>query len=202
MKLVILDRDGVINHNTDYRVLNPEQWEPIPGSLEAIANLKKSGFIVVVATNQSTIANKMLTKAGLKQIHHKMQSLLMSTYNVSIDRILYCPHSSTDNCCCRKPKPGMLLEAAKLYDLDFQLESIPFVGDSLIDLQAASAANALPVLVKTGHGARTALSPEANTIKNVKIFNDLKQFAEYWLKVFTDFHTKTLIFFAILPHLV
>lgn len=183
MKLVILDRDGVINHNTDYRVLTPEQWEPIPGSLEAIAKLKKAGFVVVVATNQSIIANNIVTNEDLLQIHGKMQSLL-EKHQVSIDQIFYCPHASEDNCYCRKPKPGMLLKAAEMYKVDFSKEKVPFVGDSLIDLQAAAAAKALPVLVKTGHGDKTLSLPQAKEIIGVQVFDNLKEFVDYWLRSF------------------
>jgi D-glycero-D-manno-heptose 1,7-bisphosphate phosphatase len=182
MKLVILDRDGVINKDTSYRVLKPEQWEPINNSIEAIVKLKQAGHTVVIATNQSIIAKQQATLEDLEAIHGKMQQIL-SQYNCQIDQIFVCPHQSIDNCYCRKPKPGMLLEIENKYHIDFTTQVIPFVGDSIFDLLAGSQVGALPVLVKTGKGMQTVAAPETTHIKNLLIFDDLNAFVDYWLQV-------------------
>lgn len=182
MKLVILDRDGVINKNTSYRVLKPEQWEPIDNSIEAIVKLKQSGYKVVVATNQSIISKRLATLEDLSIIHAKMQQILRQ-YNCQIDKIFFCPHQSIDNCNCRKPKPGMLLEIKDEYQIDFATHNIPFVGDSIIDLMAGSEVGAVPVLVKTGKGMQTLAMPETKKIKNLLTFDDLNSFVNYWLQV-------------------
>ncbi len=183
MKLVILDRDGVINleikHN---RIVTPEQWEPIPGSIEAIIKLKTAGYSVVVATNQSIISKKIATTEDLAAIHYKMQQILRQS-NVEIDKIFFCPHQNIENCACRKPKPGMLLDIAQQYNLDFAEHKIPFVGDATIDVLAAVAAQALPVLVKTGKGMETLLSPVVKQIPDLLVFDDLKSFVDYWINI-------------------
>lgn len=184
-KLIILDRDGVINWDTSVklgidRITSPEEWEELPGSLEAIVRLKKAGFIVCVATNQSIIAKNIITVETLDAIHNKMQKKLQ-TRRVSIDRIFVCPHQGTDNCLCRKPKPGMLLAAAKAYNIDYIEQQIPFVGDSDIDLLAAVAGGFLPVLVRTGKGLKTLEKISSLNIRKVLVFDDLSGFVDYWL---------------------
>ncbi len=184
-KLIILDRDGVINWDTSVklgidRITSPEEWEELPGSLEAIVRLKKAGFIVCVATNQSIIAKNIITVETLDAIHNKLQKKLQ-TRRVSIDRIFVCPHQGTDNCLCRKPKPGMLLAAAKAYNIDYIEQQIPFVGDSDIDLLAAVAGGFLPVLVRTGKGLKTLEKISSLNIRKVLIFDDLSGFVDYWL---------------------
>ena len=178
MKLVILDRDGVINYNSKTRILTPEQWEPLPGSLEAIVKLKTAGYTVVIATNQSIISKKKITIEGLQAIHNKMQQLL-NQHNVAIDKIFFCPHQDSDNCECRKPKPGMLRAVSQEYNVDFNQQTIPFVGDAHIDLLAATAAGALPILVKTGKGLKTI--EQVSDMKDLLIFDDLSAFVDYWL---------------------
>lgn len=184
-KLIILDRDGVINWDTSVklgidRITSPEDWEELPGSLEAIVRLKKAGFIVCVATNQSIIAKNIITVETLDAIHNKLQKKLQ-TRRVSIDRIFVCPHQGTDNCLCRKPKPGMLLAAAKAYNIDYIEQQIPFVGDSDVDLLAAVAGGFLPVLVRTGKGLKTLEKISSLNIRKVLIFDDLSGFVDYWL---------------------
>lgn len=184
-KLIILDRDGVINWDTSVklgidRITSPEDWEELPGSLEAIVRLKKAGFIVCVATNQSIIAKNIITVETLDAIHNKLQKKLQ-TRRVSIDRIFVCPHQGTDNCLCRKPKPGMLLAAAKAYNIDYIEQQIPFVGDSDIDLLAAVAGGFLPVLVRTGKGLKTLEKISSLNIRKVLVFDDLSGFVDYWL---------------------
>jgi len=152
MKLVILDRDGTINHDSDQYIKSPAEWKPIKGSLEAIARLSQNGWRVVVATNQSGIGRGLFEMATLNAIHDTMHRAVHHAGG-RIDAIFFCPHAGDANCECRKPKPGMLLEIAKR--MNVELEGVPVVGDSLRDLQAATAAGARPVLVLTGKGRKT-----------------------------------------------
>ena len=152
MKLVILDRDGTINHDSDQYIKSPAEWKPIKGSLEAIARLSQNGWRVVVATNQSGIGRGLFEMATLNAIHDTMHRAVHQAGG-RIDAIFFCPHAGDANCECRKPKPGMLLEIAKR--MNVELEGVPVVGDSLRDLQAAAAAGARPVLVLTGKGRKT-----------------------------------------------
>lgn len=152
MKLVILDRDGTINRDSDQYIKSPEEWKPIKGSLEAIARLTQSGYHVVVATNQSGIARGLFDTATLNTIHDAMQRAVQQAGG-RIDAIFFCPHAEDADCDCRKPRPGMLLEIGKR--MNTPLAGVPMVGDALRDLQAAAAAGARPVLVLTGKGRRT-----------------------------------------------
>lgn len=152
MKLVILDRDGVINFDSDKFIKSPEEWKPIPGSLEAIARLNKNGYRVVVASNQSGVGRGLLDMSTLNAIHAKMHKAL-SQYGGHIDAVFYCPHAADSQCECRKPKPGMLRQIAERFHTD--LKDVPAVGDSLRDIEAAVAVGALPILVETGKGRKT-----------------------------------------------
>jgi D-glycero-D-manno-heptose 1,7-bisphosphate phosphatase len=152
MKLVILDRDGTINHDSDQYIKSPAEWKPIKGSLEAIARLTQAGWRVVVATNQSGIGRGLFDMAALNAIHDTMHRAVHQAGG-RIDAIFFCPHAGDSNCDCRKPKPGMLLEIARR--MNVELDGVPMVGDSLRDLQAAAAAGAKPVLVLTGKGKKT-----------------------------------------------
>ncbi|NWG39084.1 MAG: D-glycero-beta-D-manno-heptose 1,7-bisphosphate 7-phosphatase [Hydrogenophilaceae bacterium] len=152
MKLVILDRDGVINFDSDKFIKSPEEWKPIPGSLEAIARLNKNGYRVVVASNQSGIGRGLFDMATLNAIHAKMHKAL-SQFGGHIDAVFYCPHAADSQCDCRKPRPGMLKQIAERFHTD--LKGVPAIGDSLRDLEAAAAVGALPVLVETGKGKKT-----------------------------------------------
>jgi D-glycero-D-manno-heptose 1,7-bisphosphate phosphatase len=156
MKLIILDRDGVINYDSDQFIKSPQEWRPIEGSLEAIALLNQFGWRVVVATNQSGVGRGLFDMDTLAAIHEKMHRSLAQTGG-RIDAIFFCPHAADSKCACRKPKPGMLLEIASRFNVD--LADVPVVGDSLRDLQAADAAGAQPVLVRTGKGTRTEADP-------------------------------------------
>jgi len=147
MKLIILDRDGVINHDSDDFIKSPEEWRPIPGSLEAIARLTQWGYRVVVATNQSGIGRGLFDMGALNAIHDKMMKAVTQAGG-RIDAIFFCPHAPDDGCECRKPKAGLLREIAARYNVS--LSGVPCVGDSLRDLQAAVAAGAQPVLVLSG----------------------------------------------------
>lgn len=152
MKLVILDRDGVINFDSAQFIKSPEEWIPIPGSLEAIAMLNQAGFRVALATNQSGIERGLFDMATLNAIHDKMHRAL-AQYGGRIDALFYCPHTADSHCNCRKPKSGMLEEISRRFSTD--LDGVPSVGDSLRDLQAGLALGAQPILVRTGKGEKT-----------------------------------------------
>lgn len=152
MKLVILDRDGVINQDSPSYIKSPDEWKPIPGSLEAIALLNQAGYRVLVATNQSGVGRGLFEMATLNAIHDKMHRAL-GLVGGRVDGIFYCPHAQDAGCDCRKPKPGLLEEISRRFGVS--LEGVPFIGDSLRDLQAATAVGAQPVLVLTGKGKKT-----------------------------------------------
>jgi D-glycero-D-manno-heptose 1,7-bisphosphate phosphatase len=143
-KLVILDRDGVINYDSVNYIRSPDDWHPIPGSLEAIARLKKAGIRVAVATNQSGVHRGYYTEKTLAAIHQKMQDAL-AVFGAQIDVIFYCPHLPTEQCECRKPKPGLLQKVAHHFQCD--ITQVPFIGDNLSDVEAAIAASAAPILL-------------------------------------------------------
>jgi len=152
MSLFILDRDGVINHDSDDFIKNPAEWEPIEGSLEAIARLNYAGYRVVVITNQSGIARGLFDVETLNRIHSKMRRMLAQVGG-KIEAIMFCPHGPEDDCQCRKPQNGSFVDLA--HRLRVNLENVPAVGDSLRDIQAAMLSQARPILVKTGKGERT-----------------------------------------------
>ncbi|MCP4432610.1 MAG: D-glycero-beta-D-manno-heptose 1,7-bisphosphate 7-phosphatase [Gammaproteobacteria bacterium] len=170
-KMVILDRDGVINQDSDSYIKSPEEWIAIPGSIEAICRLKKAGYLVTIATNQAGISRGLFSEQKLQQIHQQLEHKL-AMRGTRIDGIFYCPHGPSDNCNCRKPKPGLLFQIATEFDIN--LGETPFVGDSMRDIQAAEMAGALPVLVRTGNGEEVMRSyPEA---KKLLVYDDLAHF--------------------------
>ena len=152
MKLIILDRDGVINRDSDEFIKSPAEWVPIPGSLEAIARLNQAGYRVVVATNQSGVARGLFDISILNAIHQKLHSAAQQV-GADVDAIFYCPHAADENCDCRKPKPGMLHTIAARFKMS--LKGVPNIGDSLRDLQAGYGVGCVPYLVLTGKGERT-----------------------------------------------
>lgn len=152
MKLIILDRDGTINEDSDQYIKSPAEWKPIRGSLEAIARLTQGGWRIAVATNQSGISRGLFDMATLNAIHAEMHRAVAQAGG-RIDAIFFCPHAADSNCECRKPKPGLLREIASR--LDVNLAGVPMVGDALRDLEAAVAAGARPYLVLTGKGKMT-----------------------------------------------
>lgn len=156
MKLIILDRDGVINHDSEQFIKSPEEWRPIDGSLEAIARLNQWGWRVVVASNQSGIGRGLFGMDTLNAIHDKMVKSL-ARMGGRLDAIFFCPHKADSTCDCRKPKPGMLLQIAERFNVD--LDGVPLVGDSLRDLQAGEQVGCKPYLVLTGKGQTTRLDP-------------------------------------------
>lgn len=167
MKLLILDRDGVINQDSDAYIKSVEEWLPIPGSVEAIAQLSKAGWTVAVATNQSGVARGYYDIATLDAMHDRLRELV-AEQGGDLGLVVYCPHGPDEGCECRKPKPGMLNTIGSFYSAN--LKGVWFVGDTQGDLQAATAVGCQPVLVKTGKGSRTINSPlPAGTL----IFDDL-----------------------------
>ena len=172
-RYILLDRDGVINHDSDAFIKSPDEWLPIEGSLEAIALLNTHGYQVIVVTNQSGIARGLLDEPMLEKIHVKMRQLV-SANGGNITAIYYCPHGADSDCECRKPKAGLLKAFAADFHAD--LTTIAVIGDSLRDLQAADAVGAKPMLVKTGKGQQTLLN---NPQLNIPVFENLYDAAKY-----------------------
>ena len=168
VKLIILDRDGVVNRDSEQFIKSPDEWRPIPGSLEAIARLNHAGFRVVIATNQSGIGRGLFEMATLNAIHEKMHKAL-ALVGGRIDALFYCPHTADAGCECRKPRTGMLKEIGVRFGVD--LAGVPCIGDSRRDLEAADAVGGQPILVLTGKGEKTLR--EGDFPKNTVIFPDL-----------------------------
>lgn len=177
-KLVILDRDGVINEDSDQFIKSVEEWIPLPGSMDAIAFLNQADFRVVVATNQSGIGRSFFTTHDLNAMHSKMHRLAQQAGGL-IDAVWFCPHTAADHCACRKPLPGMIEDILHRY-LDTEPEELILVGDSLRDLQAITAVGGQPVLVLTGKGKKTL--KEAELPENTWVFNDLLEFSQTMLQ--------------------
>jgi D-glycero-D-manno-heptose 1,7-bisphosphate phosphatase len=154
-KLVILGRDGVLNEYREGHVTAPEEWQPVPGALEALARLNHAGWHVVVATNQAGIGRGMIDMSAVNAVHAHMNQQLM-VQGGRIDAVFFCPHTPEEGCECRKPKPGMMMEIGRRYGVD--LDQVPMVGDTLRDLLAAEAAGCEPHLVLGGRAAD--LSPD------------------------------------------
>ena len=167
LKLLILDRDGVINYDSDAYIKSVAEWIPLPGSIEAIAQLSKAGWTVAIATNQSGIARGYYDIATLDAMHARLRTLV-AEQGGEVGLVVYCPHGPDEGCACRKPKPGMLKTIAEHHKVP--LAGIWFVGDSLGDLEAAKAVDSQPVLVKTGKGEKTQAK---NLPVGTLIFDDL-----------------------------
>lgn len=167
--LVILDRDGVINRDSKAFVKAAAEWVPLPGSIEAIAALSDAGFTLAVASNQSGLARGLFDRAALRAMHRKLRRLV-SAAGGRVDRIVVCPHGPDDGCSCRKPLPGLLHRLARHYDVP--LDGVPVIGDSLRDLEAARAAGATPILVRTGNGTRTESALDGE-LARIRIYDDL-----------------------------
>jgi D-glycero-D-manno-heptose 1,7-bisphosphate phosphatase len=172
MKLVILDRDGTINYDSDQYIKSPAEWRPLPGSLEAIARLTQGDWRVVVATNQSGIARGLFDMATLNAIHAEMHRAVNQAGG-RIDAIFFCPHAADSNCECRKPKPGLLREIGARFDAN--LKGVPIVGDALRDAEAAAAVGAKPYLVLSGKGRKTR--DAGGLPRGTEIVDDLAAFA-------------------------
>ena len=176
MKLIILDRDGVINEDSDDYIKSPDEWIPIAGSLEAIGALSQNGFKVIIITNQSGIGRKIFSIEMLNAIHKKM-NINIAQYGGVIDGIFFCPCAPEENCNCRKPKSGLYNEVSDR--LQISLENVFCVGDKITDIQAAQNAGARPILVKTGKEN----DDSGNIPKNIPIYDDLLSFVN---KVITE----------------
>lgn len=168
MKLIILDRDGVINEDSDQYIKSVDEWLPIPGSIEAIARLSQAGYTVTIATNQSGLARGYFDISTLNAMHEKLHQLV-NRAGGHVDGIFFCPHSPSDNCNCRKPLPGLLFQIAKRFS--HSLGETPFIGDSMSDIEAAHLGGAMPILVRTGKG----LATEKKLVdQSIPVFDDLK----------------------------
>jgi D-glycero-D-manno-heptose 1,7-bisphosphate phosphatase len=173
MKLVILDRDGVINQDSDEYIKSPEEWVPIPGSLEAMARLHREGYRIVVATNQSGVGRGLYDMDTLGRIHAKMLDAVRAKGG-EIDAIFFCPHQPEDHCGCRKPQPGLFHEIAER--LKVNLTGVYAVGDSERDVIAARRVSARPVLVATGKGKRALKKSKA--LADVAVFENFAAFTD------------------------
>lgn len=179
MKLVILDRDGTINSDSDEFVKSPEEWLPLPGALQAIARLNHAGWHVVIASNQSGLGRGLFDVASLNAMHAKMLKLL-AAQGGRIDAIFYCPHTADDECHCRKPQPGLFEQIGLRFGVP--LRGVPAVGDSLRDLQAGSSAGCEPHLVLTGKSEKyRGIAPPEDLPPGTLVHQDLSAFADFLL---------------------
>lgn len=179
MKLIILDRDGTINADSDEFVKSPEEWQPLPGALEAIAKLNHAGWHVVVASNQSGLGRGLFDVGSLNAMHAKMYKLL-AAQGGRIDAVFYCPHAADDHCRCRKPAPGLFEQIGERYGVDLKL--VPAVGDSARDLQAGVAVGCAPHLVLTGKAAQyRGRELPAEFPAGTRVHADLMAFADHLL---------------------
>lgn len=173
MKLVVLDRDGVINHETGKVISSPKEFDPIDGSLAAIARLNQAGIKVALAINQSGVALGLLEVDALHAVHQRMTHLLQQARG-HIDVIAFCPHSDSNQCSCRKPAPGLLYSIGERLKID-PADTV-MVGDSLKDVQAAMAAAISPALVKTGNGQETLDTNKG--LEHIPAYKDLAEFVD------------------------
>ena len=175
MKLIILDRDGVINEDSDDYIKSVEEWIPLPGSIEAIARLSKAGYIITVATNQSGIGRKLLDEYELAAIHQTMCDRVEAAGGC-INGVFFCPHRPDEGCACRKPAIGLFTQIE--CEFGTSVKNVPFVGDSLTDIAAARMAGCTPVLVRTGKGERTLQEAGPNELAEVCTYQDLSSFVD------------------------
>jgi|SRR5690554_626764 len=178
-RLIILDRDGVINEDSDAFIKSVDECLPIPGSIDAIVRLSQAGYTVVVATNQSGIARGLLDEYTLAHIHQYLTEAVEQSGG-ELAGFFYCPHGPDDGCSCRKPEPGLLEGIAR--ELGVNLQDVPFVGDSLRDMVAAQAAGCRPVLVRTGKGHQTLAHGIPPELQHGEVYDDLAAFADAVLK--------------------
>ncbi len=172
---VILDRDGVINRDSPDYVKSLAEWQPLPGSIAAIAKLSRAGHRVAIATNQSGVGRGLIRSEDLHAMHAEL-SRQVTHAGGAIAGIFYCPHAPEEGCGCRKPRTGLLDAIARRFGID--LRGLPAVGDSLRDLEAARAAGCLPVLVRTGNGRATERQLAAAALRDVPVYDDLAAFAD------------------------
>ncbi len=174
LRLVVLDRDGVINRDSKDFVKSTDEWQALPGSIEAIGSLSKAGFTVAVASNQSGLARGFFDRNALRAMHRKLRRLVAAEGG-TVDRIVVCPHGPDDGCSCRKPAPDLLHRLGRHYGIE--MTNVPIIGDSLRDLQAAIAVGARPILVLTGNGRKTRRSLDGD-LAGVEVFDDLAAAAD------------------------
>ena len=171
-KAVLLDRDGVINFDSPDYILTPEQWRPIPGSLEAIARLSRAGIAVAIVSNQSALGRGMVSQQLFEEIHGKMM-LSIEEAGGFINHVAYCPHSPDEGCTCRKPKPGLIIETLNVLGMP-EADQILFIGDSIRDIEAASAVGMPALLVESGYGDAAAILEQARRLMpSIRSFRDL-----------------------------
>ncbi|NOR43095.1 MAG: D-glycero-beta-D-manno-heptose 1,7-bisphosphate 7-phosphatase [Gammaproteobacteria bacterium] len=170
MKLIVLDRDGVINHDSDDFIKSADEWLPIDGSLDAISRLNHSGYTVVIAANQSGLARGYFDIEAFTAIHKKLDDML-AKIGGRIDAVFYCPHGPDDACDCRKPKPGMLLAIGQRFNVP--LKDVIFIGDSVSDINAAKNAHAKAVLVRTGKGVKAEKILQSASKSSVPVYDNL-----------------------------
>jgi D-glycero-D-manno-heptose 1,7-bisphosphate phosphatase len=175
-KLILLDRDGVINFNSPDYIKEPAEWLPLPGALEAIAKLRNAGYLVGVCSNQAGVGRAKFSNADLDAIHAKMCRAIADA-GAELNSVHYCRHHPNEGCACRKPEPGMLLAAMQESQADPQ--QTLYIGDSITDVQAALAAGCQPILVRTGNGLDAARAAVA--VANPPVYDDLAHFAREWL---------------------
>ena len=181
-KLVIVGRDGILNEYREGHVTAPDEWQPIDGALEAVSRMNHAGWHVVVATNQAGIGRGMIDMAAVNAVHAHMNQQLMEQ-GARVDAVFFCPHTPEENCDCRKPKPGMLLDIGRRYGVD--LKHVPLVGDTLRDIQAAVAAGCEPHLVLSGRAAvldEEQLKAMLQQVPQARVHEDLAAFAEFLLR--------------------
>lgn len=173
---VILDRDGVINHDSPQFIRSPEQWQPIDGSLNAIAALCAAGFAPVVVSNQSGVGRGLLSLRTLERIQYKMSDAVAAAGG-RLAGIYHCPHTPEAGCGCRKPAAGMVRRMER--ELGYSARGAPLIGDKLSDLELARNVGSRPILVRTGYGASTLADL---TESHLDVFEDLAQAAEVLIR--------------------
>lgn len=181
-KLVILGRDGVLNEYRSSHVTAPEEWVPVPGALEAVARINHAGWHTVVATNQAGIGRGMIDMAAINLVHARMHQMMMA-HGARVDAVFFCPHTPEEACDCRKPQPGLLLDIGHRYNV--HLATVPMVGDTLRDLQAAQAAGCEPHLVLTGRAAaldEAGLQAMLQQVPATRVHASLDAFADFLLQ--------------------
>ena len=171
---IVMDRDGVVNEDSDDYIRCASDWVPISGSMDAIAKLTQSGFRVAVVTNQSGLARGLFDIAALNGIHNKFRDHLALSGG-RVEMILFCPHSPTDECNCRKPRLGLFIQLAQR--IGFPLNGIPYIGDSITDIEVARSAGMTPMLVMSGKGQKT-LGIHGKILDGIRVFQDLREVAE------------------------
>lgn len=173
-RFLAIDRDGVINADSDDYIKSAREWIPIPGSIDGIAKLTQAGYRIAIVTNQSGLGRGLFDLAALNAIHSKLTEAL-SLSGGRVEMILFCPHHPFENCGCRKPRCGLFVQLAER--LGFSLQGLPFIGDSMTDISAGRAAGMEPILVRSGKGERT-LGKHPSLLHEIRVFRDLKEFAD------------------------